>query len=287
MQYKHAFHAGNFADVHKHISLLQVIEALQKKSKGFFFLDTHAGEGLYDLGSVEARQGGESAKGITQLERASAASSVEATAIQRYLDAIQNIRHAHAARNLYPGSPLLAAMALRDVDRCCCVESQASTSRALQRAFEGSAALLHTSPEVILGDGYHEVSSQLPPVLRRGLVLIDPPYESTEEEKQLAAALAAGLTRFETGVFALWYPIKRQHDADLFLARLLRGVRRPALAAELCVRTADHAAGLNGSGMLLVNPPWQFDEEARAWQEELHALLGGSGGSTVKWLIHE
>src|SRR6185369_7445782 len=287
MQYKHVFHAGNFADVHKHISLLQVIEALQKKSKGFFFLDTHAGEGLYDLGSAEARHSGESTQGIAQLERALSSHSAVAPAIRRYLDAITDIRRNQTTRNLYPGSPLLAAAALREVDRCCCVESQANVSRALQRAFEQSAALLKLTPEVIVGNGYHEVSSQLPPVLRRGLVLIAPPYESTDEERHIAAALAAGLARFETGVFALWYPIKRQHDADLFLARLLRGVQRPAVAAELCVRTADHSAGLNGSGMLIVNPPWQFDEEARAWQEELHSLLGGSGGSTVKWLIHE
>jgi 23S rRNA (adenine2030-N6)-methyltransferase len=178
-------------------------------------------------------------------------------------------------------------MTLREVDQCICVESQASTARALQRAIEQSAALLRTTPRVVTGDGYHEVKGLLPPALRRGLILVDPPYESTDEEKHVAAALQAGLERFETGVFALWYPIKRQHDADLFVARTLRGVQRPALAAELCLHVADHGAGLNGSGMLIVNPPWQFDAETSLWQHELHALLGGQGGATVKWLINE
>ena len=287
MQYKHAFHAGNFADLHKHITLLQLISALQKKAKGFLFLDTHAGEGLYDLGGSEARHGGESAHGIAQLERAAGATAVSAHAISDYLDAIARVRKAHGNQRLYPGSPLLAAMALREVDQCVCVESQASVARALQRAIEHTGALIRTVPRIVHGDGYLETKSQLPPVLRRGLVLIDPPYEITDEDKHIATALAAGLERFETGVFALWYPIKRQHDADLFVARLLRGVQRPALTAELCLHVADHGAGLNGSGMLIVNPPWQFDEEARQWQDELHALLGARGGATVRWLINE
>jgi 23S rRNA (adenine2030-N6)-methyltransferase len=208
-------------------------------------------------------------------------------AIRHYVDVLARIRRAHGAGRLYPGSPLLAAVTLRDVDSCVCVESQASSARALQRAMDRSAALLQNTPRVITGDGYHEVKSQLPPSLRRGLILIDPPYESADEEKLIAAALLAGLERFETGVFALWYPIKRQHDADLFLARVLRGVSRPALAAEICPHVADHDAGLNGSGMLVINPPWRFDVEVGKWQDELHTLLRGSGGATVKWLINE
>lgn len=285
MQYKHAFHAGNFADVHKHIALMQLIAALQKKAKGFLYLDTHAGEGLYDLHGADARQGAENAAGIGRLEQALAGSPGEVhPAIRSYVEIIESLRKANGnARHLYPGSPLLAAAALRDVDSGVCVESQAPTSRALQRALEGNA-LQGSSFRVIHGDGYHEIRSLLPPALRRGLVLIDPPYESGEEERQIAEALAAGLERFETGVFALWYPIKRQHEADLFVARVLRGIERPVLTAELSVHPTDHAAGLNGSGMLVVNPPWQFDSDAEGWQAELHTLLGGSGGSTVKWL---
>jgi 23S rRNA (adenine2030-N6)-methyltransferase len=285
MQYKHAFHAGNFADVHKHIALMQLIGTLQKKAKGFLYLDTHAGEGLYDLHGADARHSAESAAGFVRLEQALARDPGEVhPAIRGYVDAIESVRRANGnSRYLYPGSPLLAAAALRDVDSGVCVESQAPTSRALQRALEGNAPR-GSSFRVIHGDGYHEIRTLLPPVLRRGLVLIDPPYESGEEERQIAEALAAGLERFETGVFAVWYPIKRQHEADLFVARVLRGIERPVLTIELSVHPTDHAAGLNGSGMLIVNPPWQFDSDAEAWQAELHTLLGGTGGSAVKWL---
>jgi len=285
MQYKHAFHAGNFADVHKHIALMQLISALQKKAKGFLYLDTHAGEGLYDLHGADARHSGESAAGFVRLEQALAQASGEVhPSIRGYVDTVESLRRASDnARHLYPGSPLLAAATLRDVDSGICVESQAPVSRALQRALDSKVSRGVTF-RVIHGDGYHEIRSLLPPALRRGLVLIDPPYESGEEERQIAEALAAGLERFETGVFALWYPIKRQHEADLFVARILRGVERPVLATELCVHPADHAAGLNGSGMLIVNPPWQFDTDAAVWQQELHELLGGSSGSSVKWL---
>lgn len=288
MQYRHSFHAGNFADVHKHIALLQLVESLKKKAKGFQYLDTHSGEGLYDLHGEDARHAGEYEGGITRLEHQMDRHADCHAAIRHYVETIARIRAAlgHAAR-LYPGSPVLAASQLRAADQAICVEAQPQVARALQRALERSAAVLASTPRVLTGDGYHEVTSRLPPPQRRGLTLIDPPYESATDEQQIATALAAGLARFETGMFAVWYPIKKQHDTDLWLARVIRGVERPVLAAELCVATPDHAAGLNGSGMLVINPPWKFDEEAAAWQRELHALLGGHAGSTVRWLVHE
>ncbi len=289
MQYKHAFHAGNFADVHKHIALLQLIKAMQRKAKGFLYLDTHAGEGLYDLAGEESRQGGESEAGISLLERTLAQGGGTAhPAIRDYVDAIDRIRRDHGnKRSLYPGSPLLAATQLRAVDQILCVETHAQTSRALQRMLDHSAGLIPPIPRVTQGDGYHEIRAQLPPQLRRGLTLIDPPYEAANEEQQISVALLQGLTRFETGVFAVWYPIKKQYDTDLWLARVIRGIARPTLCIELCVRSPDHTAGLNGSGVMVVNPPWQFDTAASEWQPELHTLLGGTSGSLVKWLIRE
>lgn len=287
MQYRHNFHAGNFADVHKHIVLLQLIEALRRKAKGFLYLETHAGDGLYDLNGPEARHGTESGTGFRQLEQQLARTARRAhPAIQNYLDAVERIRGIHG-RQFLPGSPLLAAAALRESDQAVCVEVQAQAARALQRVFERSASLLATTPRVVTGDGYQEVKRALPPPSRRGITLLDPPYEAPDEERQVAAALAAGLARFETGVFAVWYPIKKQHDSDMMLARVVRGIERPTLAAELCLTTPDHAAGLNGSGMLVVNPPWRFDKDAGAWQAELLALLGGDAGSKVRWLVHE
>jgi 23S rRNA (adenine2030-N6)-methyltransferase len=287
MQYKHAFHAGNFADVHKHISLLQLIRALQKKAKGFLYLDTHAGEGLYDLAGADARHSSESDAGITRLERSARDADVH-EAIRDYLAAIDRIRRAHGNKlSLYPGSPLLAGSCLRAADQAVFVESHAQTARALQRALDHSAGIIAPVPQVVTGDGYREVPARLPPPLRRGLTLIDPPYEAADEEAQIAHALREGLTRFETGVFALWYPIKKQHDTDLWLARVIRGITRPTVAIELCLRQPDNTAGLNGSGLMVVNPPWQFATDAAQWQESLHALLGGAAGSLVKWPIHE
>jgi 23S rRNA (adenine2030-N6)-methyltransferase len=288
MQYRHVFHAGNFADVHKHIALLQLVQSLQKKAKGFTCLDTHAGEGLYDLSGADARQGDEAAAGIGQLEFAVRSGAGELhPAIAGYLQLIARLREGLGKQHIYPGSPVLTAAALRDVDQAICVESQAQVARALQRALDQCASILQTSPRVIHGNGYDAVRSQLPPPQRRGLTLIDPPYEADEEEARITRALGDALQRFETGVLALWYPIKKQHDTDLWLARITRGIDRPTLVAELNLREPDNTAGLNGSGMLVINPPWQFDTDAVQWQQQLHDLLGGTGGSAVKWRIHE
>lgn len=285
MQYRHAFHAGNFADVHKHIALLQLIDALSRKAKGFLYLDTHAGEGLYDLAGSEATQGGEATAGITRLQAASASGPPLPLPLQRYLDLIVRVRQLPGSRQLvYPGSPLLAALALRDVDQLVGVESQAPVARALQRALDHASAQIHTRARVVHGDGYHEIKTHLPPVSRRGLVLIDPPYESGEEERLLTTALHAALERFESGVFAVWYPIKKRHDSDLWLSRVTRGITRPMLVTELCAHAPDHSAGLNGSGMLVINPPWQFDTDAATWQKSLESALQASGGSRVRWL---
>lgn len=288
MQYRHVFHAGNFADVHKHIALLQLLAALKKKDKGFLYLDTHSGAGLYDLAGVDARHSAESTSGIARLESAAAAAAVPLpAAIRDYLDAVARIRQATDGPKLYPGSPLLAVAALRDGDSAVCVESEAPVSRALQRALDQIAPLHAARTRVLHGDGYQALRAQLPPPSRRGLVLIDPPYEAGDEEKQLAAALREGLERFATGVLAVWYPIKKRQDSDLWLARLIRGISRPVLTAEFCLHAPDHGAGLNGSGMLVVNPPWQLDVQLNEWQPALETLLGASGGSRVQWLVRE
>jgi 23S rRNA (adenine2030-N6)-methyltransferase len=290
MQYRHVFHAGNFADVHKHVALLALIALLQKKAKGFLYLDTHAGAGLYDLHDPDARRGGESTGGIALLN-AGATAALQASdadpAITRYLGVLDRLRVATGEAHGYPGSPLLAAAQLRNVDRAICVESQAQQARALQRSINTAASALGTTPRVISGDGYAELKALMPPAERRALVLIDPPYEQADEATQIATALAAALLRFDTGVYALWYPIKRQRDTELWLARMIRGIARPVLAIELLRHPADSTAGLNGSGMLVINPPWQFDEEAALWQAQLHDRLGAQGGSSVRWLVHE
>ncbi|MEY2855244.1 MAG: hypothetical protein RL030_2376 [Pseudomonadota bacterium] len=289
MQYRHVFHAGNFADVHKHVALLALISLLQKKAKGFLYLDTHAGAGLYDLHDPDARRGGESTGGIAMLNAGAAGQQLAEVnpAISRYLEVLDRLRTATGEAHGYPGSPLIAAAQLRGVDRAICVESQAQQARALQRAIAGAAPALGTTPRVVTDDGYAQLKALVPPPERRALVLIDPPYEQADEAAQIATALAAALLRFDTGVYALWYPIKRQRDTELWLSRMIRGIARPVLAIELLRHPADSTAGLNGSGMLVINPPWQFDEEVDLWQAQLHDRLGAQGGSSVRWLVHE
>ena len=289
MQYRHSFHAGNFADVHKHIALLALISALQKKAKGFLFLDTHAGEGLYDLAGADARRSTESEAGVSRLlEATQQAAGPLNPAIQSYLQALATLRERlGGGTHAYPGSPLLSATALREGDQCVFVEALAQQARALQRVLDQPALQVRAQVRVVAGDGYQQLKALMPPVQRRGLVLIDPPYEDPDEERLIAAAFAEALTRFETGVYALWYPIKKQHDTDLWLARITRGIQQPVVAIEMCVTEPDSAVGLNGSGMLVINPPWQFDVDAALWQPQLHDLLGGKSGTRVHWLVNE
>jgi 23S rRNA (adenine2030-N6)-methyltransferase len=288
MQYRHSFHAGNFADVHKHVALLALLASLQKKAKGFLYLDTHAGSGLYDLRGEDARRGGESAAGIAQLEQAAARHAPRTPEIASYLETVKRLR-ALTGGATYPGSPLIAATALRDVDRGCCVEMVAQEARHLSRSLAAIAPLSPAKIRVETGDGYAQLAAQLPPKERRALVLIDPPFESADEFPHLAELLPDALRRFDSGVYAVWYPVKRQRDTDLWHARIARAVTQPTLAAEIWLHPRDTTVGLNGSGLLIVNPPWQSDIRLAAWQEELRELLGGGAGSgsAVKWIVHE
>jgi 23S rRNA (adenine2030-N6)-methyltransferase len=282
VQYRHSFHAGNFADVHKHVALLALIHALQLKAKGFLFLDTHAAAGLADLNSDDARRSGEAARGWTRL----AQSTPDAPEIVAWLAAVRELQ-ARSDTHHYPGSPLLAAHALRAADRGVAVESQAPTARALQRALD--ATVPGARMQVDTGDGYERLLALWPPRERRSLVLIDPPYEEADELVRVQTALRGALERFETGVIAVWFPIKRERELNRWLERIAATVQRPTLAALLWLQPLDSQAGLNGSGMLVVNPPYAASQRLDAWQQELCALLGGGtdSGTEVRWLVHE
>lgn len=284
MQYRHSFHAGNFADVHKHVALLALLAALQKKPKGLLYLDTHAGGGLYDLRGEDARRGAESQSGIERVQAATPRSE-EITAYLATLGALR--ARFDGGAHLYPGSPLLAGLTLRNVDRGVCIETVAQESRLLERTLR--EAQLSGAVRVEHGDGYERLGGLLPPPERRALVLVDPPYENADEYDRILQSLVVALSRFPTGVFAVWFPVKRQRDCDNWLAKVGRLVTRPTLAAMLWLHPRDSAVALNGSGMLIVNPPWQIDAACAIWQEELRQLLGGEGnsGSEVRWLVHE
>jgi 23S rRNA (adenine2030-N6)-methyltransferase len=284
VRYHHSFHAGNFADVHKHVLLLALLASLQAKAKGFLYLDTHAAAGLADLGSAEARRSGEAELGWRKV----AAAPLEAAELIAWRDAVHALQ-ASCGAQYYPGSPMLAARQLREQDRGVAVETLAPTARALERNL--AAAQLVGRLRVVQGDGYSQLAAQWPPKERRSLVLIDPPYEAADEANVALDALRSGLERFETGCIALWFPLKRQRELDRFLARVAAIVQRPALAALLWVHPLDSAAGLNGSGMLLINPPYAVSQRLSAWHDELRRLLtqgsGEDGGTELRWLVHE
>jgi 23S rRNA (adenine2030-N6)-methyltransferase len=281
MKYRHSFHAGNFADVHKHVTLLALLRAMQRKDKGFLYLDTHAGRGLYDLESAESNHGTEARRGYLLLRGARPASAE----IGDYLQCVEGLRSALAQPHGYPGSPLLAAHALRAQDRGVCCELQASECRALERAL----APLHAMRcETV--DGWRGYTAHLPPPERRALVLIDPPYE------QPAADLAAGLAAIEAmlarlagAVIALWYPIKDERELTPWLQQVSARLRVPAMCAELWLHRRDSRVALNGSGMLLVNPPYQLQERMAGWLPELGTLLGcdEQGGTAIRGLVDE
>ncbi len=279
MKYRHAFHAGNFADVHKHVTLVALLQALARKDKGFLFVDTHAGSGAYDLASPGARRGGnEAAGGIGRFAPGTPSGEPE---IDAWLEAVAAFRRERGQRHVYPGSPLLAMHFLRPQDRALLVEAEAGEHAALRRE-------LRDRPRVVIdnADGFARATSGMPPIERRALVLIDPPYEDTRGDFERAAATTqAVLERFATGVIAIWYPIKLERDTRRWLEQLAARIApRPLLAAELWIHPRDSRIGLNGSGMAIVNPPYLLDERMRAWLPVLQRTLAapGEGG----WEVH-
>ncbi|HEU4516728.1 MAG TPA: 23S rRNA (adenine(2030)-N(6))-methyltransferase RlmJ [Steroidobacteraceae bacterium] len=278
MKYRHAFHAGNFADVTKHVALIAALLRLTDKDRPLFLLDTHAGRGRYDV----AGPGGEAAGGIGRL--AARAAPVPHAALTRYLDLVRALNPG-GALDTYPGSPLIEAALMRPGDRAAFCELQAGEAEALRREFRADARI-----GVHARDGYEALGALLPPREKRGLALIDPPYEETDADfARVAEALASTASRWPQGVLMAWYPIKQGAVAARLHRRVLdAGVKR-LLVAELCVHPDDSRAGLNGSGLAIVNPPWRLDEDLRALFPPLHAVLAerGTGRTRVAFLAGE
>ena len=281
VNYRHAFHAGNHADVLKHVILLGLCDALAAKPAACFALDTHAGRGLYQLDDAQATRTGEALEGIGRLGDGADAP----LPVQRYLDAVDACRRQHGA-SAYPGSPWLLAHALREQDAIACCELHPDEAAALKQAMRGE-------PRVAVHerDGYAAMRALLPPRIgdtryARGLVLMDPPYErQLDEFDEVLAALREGLRRWPQGCFALWYPIKQRRSLQRFLRRAAALEAKSVLACELLVRDDDSPLRMNGSGMLLVNPPWRIEQALEPALVHLRARLGDAAADhSLRWL---
>jgi 23S rRNA (adenine2030-N6)-methyltransferase len=256
VNYRHAFHAGNFADCVKHALLVWLLRAMARKDRPFMALDTHAGIGAYDLGAPEAQRTGEAAGGILRLLGATD------PALADYLGVVERL-------GLYPGSPEIARALLRPGDRLVCCELHAEDAALLRRRYACAAGV-----SVHRRDGYEAMGALLPPPERRGLILVDPPYEQEAEFDTLLAALIAAHARFAGGVFVAWYPIKHRGPVRAFHDALRASGLRDCVAAEFLLREPLDAARLNGCGLLVVNPPWRFGAEAVPILDALLARLG-------------
>jgi len=246
MNYRHAFHAGNFADVVKHLAVVAGLLHLRRKGAAFAVIDSHAGCGAYDLEGPETLKTGEAAEGIGRLKTLSGGPPALAEYIER------------TAGRLYPGSPLLAAGLLRPQDRLIAVEKHPQDAAAL-------AAILkpYARARVEEADGYRRLAALLPPPERRGLILIDPPYEASDEFRAAATAVGAAYRRFATGIYLIWFPIKSAAEADAFCGEVLASGATKVL--RLDVEKCHVPEGkLAAAGLLVVNPPWQFEAEMRA-----------------------
>jgi 23S rRNA (adenine2030-N6)-methyltransferase len=280
MNYRHAFHAGNFADVLKHVVLSVLLESLSRKDKPWSYVETHAGRGRYALDGPEARRSAEWRDGIGRLAGAEGLPGP----VARFLDRVLGLPGNEGGLRVYPGSPLVARALMRPGDRAFFAELEPGEAAALKALFRGDAQVA-----VHHADGYQSLKALLPPTPRRGLVLIDPPYESRDELGRLPAVLAGAASRWPTGVLALWYPIKDRRE----LAPLMRGLRRagagPVLIVELTVAPPDNPGRLNGSGLAILRPPWQLDETLRTLLPDLARRLAGDSppGHAVRWLAEE
>lgn len=279
MNYRHAFHAGNYADVFKHVLLLRLLRALQRKPKGFLYLDTHAGRGAYDLAAAAAgpARTPEWPAGIGRLWQ----DAHLPPALGDYVALVREFNErrggAGARPRFYPGSPWIAALVQRAPDRLAFWERQAGEARVLRAEFDrwrGTA--------VECGDGYGALRAALPPRERRALVLVDPPFEEQGEFEAILAALDEGLGRFPSGVYAIWYPMTERAQTERFCRALRARVRQAVLGAELAV-TADPQVRMKGCGLLVINPPWGFADEVQALLPALTERLGAA--SRWEWVV--
>jgi len=282
VNYRHAFHAGSFADVFKHAVLCRILHYLREKPAAFRVIDTHAGAGLYDLTSAEAKRGGEWHDGIERLLAAKLPAPV-ATLLTPYLEVVGALNE-RGRLKFYPGSPAITRAWLRPQDRLTACELEPKAAIELAGHLRGDTRI-----KTLEIDGWMGLSAYVPPPERRGLVLIDPPFEEDGDFHRLSHGMAAAHRKWATGIYALWYPIKGRGEQDALAKRLRRLEIPKILRAELIVSPVSDPTRLNGCGLILVNPPWTLEAELSTLLPALAGLLGrdGKDGFAFDWLAGE
>ncbi len=280
MNYRHAFHAGGFVDVMKHITLCRLIEYLKLKPAAFRVIDTHAGIGRYSLTGDEAKRSPEWRDGIGRLLKAELPADVK-TLLKPYLDVVA-AENPNGTLARYPGSPLVARTLFRPQDRLSALELHPADYRKLRDLFAGDVQVRVTEL-----DGWLALNAYVPPKEKRGLVLIDPPFEEAGEWDRLIDGLAKAHRKWATGIYALWYPLKAPREVNSFIAGLKAASIPKVLRAEMTVKPAV-AGSLYGSGMIVVNPPFVLEDELNVVLPALAKALGeGRGGHRVEWVRGE
>jgi 23S rRNA (adenine2030-N6)-methyltransferase len=276
LSYQHQYHAGNFADVHKHIALVALLRALQAKPAPLCYVDAHAGSGVYDLDSAEARKTGEADAGVCRLWQTGDLPET----VNGYVAILRDLNTGSGLRR-YPGSPALAAALLRDNDRAILMELHPRELEALRGCFKGDRRIA-----IHMRDSYEGLPALLPPPVKRGLVLLDPSYEIKSEYDDIAGLLQKAHRRWGNAVYLLWYPLLPEGRHRHLLKRMHDSGMHKILRSELRFPPREH--GMYGSGLVIVNPPWRFDNElARAGEFLAQRLAGCDGEHAIDWLVGE
>ncbi len=275
MNYRHAFHAGGPADVIKHAVLVRILVHLCNKPAAFRVIDTHAGAGLYDLQGPEATRSPEWRDGIDKIMRG-VIGVAEHALLKPYLDAVLALNSADRLTR-YPGSPMLARTLLRSQDRLIACELEPNAAAALAHNLGGDRRA-----KAVAIDGWTALNAYIPPPERRGLVLIDPPFEAVNEFARLAQALEAAHRKWPTGIFLIWYPIKRRQDSDDLARRLRRSAIPKVLRIEVDYKTQSEAGRLAACGLVAINPPWGMAEEVEILMPAFARIFGGGG--RLNWI---
>ncbi|MCM2680409.1 23S rRNA (adenine(2030)-N(6))-methyltransferase RlmJ [Echinimonas agarilytica] len=266
LSYRHAFHAGNFADVLKHITQILCLEHFLKKDKAFTYLDTHSGAGMYELSASESQKTGEYLQGIAKLWELQQAPD----AVEKYLEVVRHF-NSNIDLDFYPGSPAIAHQFLRAQDNSHCFELHPTDANLLKQNLRHiRRSKVHTS------DGYTGVKALLPPPSRRGLVFIDPPYELKTDYVKAIQAIEQGYKRFSTGTYCLWYPVVQRPYVHQIIDTLNSTAIKNVLQVEWCLQADSDAFGMTGTGMLIVNPPWTLKRELEVVMPFLEQHLGST-----------